>query len=222
MGVSKVRSLQGSIGILSLGAVAEAAFVHLNSDASVGIPERHSLKGPSVYLLDGEEVVVDSRFQDVRADLNVLKHIPGHLQTIVHQFEGWEKDVLEQLEITVVAVREIAAEQVDFVLRPENPVAVPPDYFPDIRIFLVRHYAGAGRQFVRKFYESEIRTHVEAAVRSQLVEGQCNGTHCRGNRPLASSPAQLCCNGIVIHRTESEQVRSHLSVKRKGTSIACG
>ena len=105
VGVSKVGSLKGNVGILHLGAVAEAAFVHLNSDASVGIPERHSLKGPSVDLLDGEEVIVDSRFQDVRADLNVLKHIPGHLQTIVHQFEGWEKYVLEQLKITVVAVR---------------------------------------------------------------------------------------------------------------------
>ena len=40
---------------------------------------------------------------------DVFEHIFCHEQTFVHQFQTWEQDVLKKLEITVIAVRHIAA-----------------------------------------------------------------------------------------------------------------
>ena len=48
--------------------------------------------------------------KDILVDDDVLKHVIRHIYAFVHQLEGREEDVLEELEFTVIAVRHIAAE----------------------------------------------------------------------------------------------------------------
>ena len=64
-----------------------------------------------------------------------------HEETLVHQLQTWEENVLKKLEITVIAMRHIATQHAYLTFRCHYPVAVPTDDFPDIGILLVRHYA---------------------------------------------------------------------------------
>ena len=111
MGVGEGRSLQVSLVGTSVRAfVAESAFVDFYAHAFVCISERHSRKGAAVHLLYGEKVVIDcAGFEDMLVHNDVLKHVFCHEKTLVHQFQTWEQDVLQELEITVIAVRHIAA-----------------------------------------------------------------------------------------------------------------
>ena len=89
-------------------------------------------------------------FQDMFVHPDIVKHIYCHAQTAVHQFELREQDILEKLEIPVVAVRHIAAQHCDFRLCSHDSVAVPSHDLPYVRILFVRHDAGACSQLVRE------------------------------------------------------------------------
>ena len=39
----------------------------------------------------------------------MLKHVISHIKAFVHQLEGREEDVLEELELSMIAMRHIAA-----------------------------------------------------------------------------------------------------------------
>ena len=108
----------------------------------------------------------------------MLKHVISHIKAFVHQLEGREEDVLEELELSMIAMRHIAAEHGDLVFRRHDPVAVTAHDLPDVRILLVRHDAGSGGEFVRELDEPVIRTHVHAAVGRKLVERQGDSSHC--------------------------------------------
>ncbi len=90
--------------------VTESVFIDFYAHAFVGVSERHSGQGAAVYLLDREKVVVDwVGFKYMLIHNDAPKHIFSHEQTLVHQLKTWEENVLKELEITVIAMRHIAA-----------------------------------------------------------------------------------------------------------------
>ena len=90
--------------------VAESAFIDFYAHALVGISERHAGQSAAVHLLDRKKVVVDwAGFEDMLIHNDAPKHIFSHEQTLVHQLKTWEENVLKKLEITVIAMRHIAA-----------------------------------------------------------------------------------------------------------------
>ena len=97
----------------------------------------------------------------------------------MHELEGREEDILQELEFAVVAVRHVAAEHADLVLCCHDPVTVASHDLPYVRVLLVRHDARAGGKLVREFYEAVIRAHVHTAVCGELVESQRNRSHRR-------------------------------------------
>ncbi len=155
----------------------ETPFVHLNSHATVSISERHSVERAPVHFFHGEKMLIQRRVKDVLFDYDVLQHIVCHEQTLVHQFEGREKYVLEQLEITVIPVRHVAAQQADFIFSGHYPVAIATHYLPYVRVLLMWHDAGACGKLIREFYETIIRTHIHAAVCREFVERERYGSH---------------------------------------------
>ena len=122
--------------------VFEAALVDLRPDLSVGLAERGAGESPAVDLLDSEEVGVQRVVQYVGVDLDVGQHVVCHLQAVVHQLQGREEYVLEQLVVTVVAVGQVAAEHGDLVLGGEYAVAFAAHHLPDVGVLLVRHGGG--------------------------------------------------------------------------------
>ena len=122
--------------------VTESVFIDFYAHAFVGVSERHSGQGAAVYLLDHEKVVVDwVGFKYILIHNDAPKHEFCHEDTLVHQLQTWEENVLKKLEITVIAMRHIAAQHAYLTFRCHYPVAVSTDDFPDIGILLVRHYA---------------------------------------------------------------------------------
>ena len=101
----------------------------------------------------------------------------GHEETFVHEFEGREEDVLEKLELAMVAVGHIAAEHGDLAFCRHDSVAVSSHDLPYVGILLVRHDAGTCRELIRESDEAVVRTHVHAAVGSKLVECQRYCSH---------------------------------------------
>lgn len=90
--------------------VAESAFIDFYAHALVGVSERYACQSAAVHLLYREQVVVDwAGFEDVFIHNDAPKHIFSHEQTLVHQLKTWEENVLKKLEITVIAMRHIAA-----------------------------------------------------------------------------------------------------------------
>ena len=90
--------------------VAESAFIDFNPHALVGVSEWHACQSAAVHLLDREKVVVDwAGFEYMLIHNDAPKHIFCHEETLVHQLQTWEENVLKKLEITVIAMRHIAA-----------------------------------------------------------------------------------------------------------------
>ena len=90
--------------------VAESAFIDFYAHDFVGVSERYACQSAAVHLLYREQVVVDwAGFEDVFIHNDAPKHIFSHEQTLVHQLKTWEENVLKKLEITVIAMRHIAA-----------------------------------------------------------------------------------------------------------------
>ena len=90
--------------------VAESAFIDFYAHALVGVSKWHSGQSAAVHLLDREQVVVDwAGFEDMLIHNDAPKHIFSHEETLVHQLQTWEENVLKKLEITVIAMRHIAA-----------------------------------------------------------------------------------------------------------------
>ena len=166
----------------------ESALVYLNSNFPVSVAEGFSLEGPAVDLFDREDIIVQGLIQDTLPDLDVPEHIVGHSEAAVGQLQGGEEDVLEELEIAVVTVLEIAAEHGNGVFRRHDPDALPAHDFPYVRILLVGHDAGTRSQFVRETDEAEVGAHVEAAVCGETVEGQRNGPNGGGDGLLGLTP----------------------------------
>ena len=201
--------------------VTESVFIDFYAHALVGVSEWHACQGAAVHLLDREKVVVDwAGFEDMFIHNDATKHIFCHEETLVHQLRAWKENILKKLEITVITMRHIAAQHAYLTFRCHYPVAVSADDFPDIWIFLVRHYAGACGEGVREFDETIVGTHIHTAVRSKLVESQCNGSDCRCNCPFSLAAAQLRSDTVVIQTGEAQQVGCHLPVKRKRTAIS--
>ena len=110
----------------------------------------------------------------------MLEHVVCHAEAVVHEFEGREEDVLEQLKFTMVSMWHVAAEKRNLVFLRHDHIAFSSHDLPYVWVLLMRHYAGSGRELVREFYEPVIRTHVHTAVCCELVECQCDGSHCGG------------------------------------------
>ena len=90
--------------------VAESAFIDFYAHALVGVSEWHACQSAAVHLLDREKVVVDwAGFEYMLIHNDAPKHIFCHEETLVHQLQTWEENVLKKLEITVIAMRHIAA-----------------------------------------------------------------------------------------------------------------
>ena len=92
------------------------------------------------------------------------EHIRGHLQTLVSVFQSRKNHLLEQLPVPVVSVNGVAAHHSHGILGRQYHIAAAADDFPNVRILLVRHYAGACSELVREFDEPEIGTHIGYAV----------------------------------------------------------
>ena len=60
-----------------------------------------------------------------------------------------EEHFLEQLQVAVVAQRQVRRHHRDLVGQSLKQVALAPDQFPDVGILLVRHDARPGGQFGR-------------------------------------------------------------------------
>ena len=84
----------------------------------------------------------------------------------------------------------------------------------------MRHDAGACSEGIREFDKSVIWTHIHTAVRSELVESQCNGSDCGCDGPFCLSTAQLGGNAVVIQTGEAQKVGCHLPVQRERTAIS--
>ena len=164
--------------------IAESSFIDLDTYGPVSVAERHSVKGAAVNLLYCKEIVVYRSVEDSCLYDYVLEHVVCHHQALMHELKGREEDVLQELELAVVAVRHVAAEHADLVLCGHDPVAVAPHDFPYVRILLMRHDARSGGKLVRELDEAVIRAHVHAAVCGELVECQCYRSHCRCYRTL--------------------------------------
>ena len=96
--------------------VAETALVHFDAHCLVGVAERHTVEGAAVDFLDGKEVVIYRGVEDAFLHGDMLEHIICHQEAFVHKLKGREENVLEELELAVVAVRHIAAEHRDLSL----------------------------------------------------------------------------------------------------------
>ena len=208
------------VGVAEGAVCLEGAGADFLADGFVGVAEGGAGEDPSVDLLDSEQAVVERRVHDVRVDGDVPEHIDGHVQAAVQQAQGREEDVLEQLEVAVVAVGHVAAQHGRLGPAGHDAVAVAADDFPDIWILLVGHDAGAGGEFGREGDESEIGAHVQAAVGGEFIEGKGNGTHGGGYCQFCPSAAHLGGDGIIAHAAEAQQAGGHLPVEGKGTAVA--
>ena len=102
------RKLAVCLSFCSL--IAETTLVHFDADRLISVAERHSVEGTAVDLFNGEEIVIYRGIEDALFYGNMLEHVISHSKALVHQLEGREEDVLEELELAVVAVRHVAAE----------------------------------------------------------------------------------------------------------------
>ena len=66
-------------------------------------------------------------------------------------------------------MRHIAAHYGNLILTAENAVALAAHKFPYVRVFLVRHNAGARGKGIREMNEAEIGAHILAAIRRELI-----------------------------------------------------
>ena len=152
--------------------------------------------------------------------LDVLQHVVRHLQALVHQLQGGEEDVLEQLPVTVVAVGHVAAQQGDLVLAGQDPVALAAQDLPHVGVLLVRHDAGARGQLVREVDEAEVGAHVHAAVGSEFIERQRNAAYRGSDGTLGAAPLHLCGDAVVDGGVEAQKISRHLPVQGEGIAVA--
>ena len=155
----------------------DTALIDFDADTFVGVAERHPAKSPSVDFFHSEEIVIYRCIKNVVLYDYMLKHVVSHHETFMHEFKGREQNVFQKLELPVVSMRHVAAKHAYLIFYRHDTVAVSSHYLPYVRILLVRHYAGAGGEFVRELYEAVIRAHVHAAVCCEFIDCQCNRSH---------------------------------------------
>ena len=76
---------------------------------------------------------------DVGAHLHVVEHESGHLETSAYLSRGGEDDILEELEVAVVAEGEVGREEGDLVGKALQSVTLAAHYLEDVGVLLVGH-----------------------------------------------------------------------------------
>ena len=152
------------MGVMQILVRSECPGIDFLAYRFIGVSERDACKHPAIDFLHCEHLVVKRGIQYVPVDPDIAEHISGHFQTIVHQIEGGEQYVFEKLEVTVVAVRHIAANQGDFIFAGYDSVAVAPYDLPYVRILFMRHDAGACSKLVGKGDEAVVGAHIHRTV----------------------------------------------------------
>ena len=129
------------MGVVKFTAELEFALIHLNANALVGIPERHTIQNSSVYLLYSKQIHIFRIIQNILIYRDVLKHIFCHEQAFVHLLKSREKHILKELVVPVVSMGHVCGHQAYLIREALYSVAQPSEDFPYIRILFMRHYA---------------------------------------------------------------------------------
>lgn len=126
-----------AVAYIAVGAIAAVA--DFESDFLIGFTERHPFKDEAVDFLYGEQIVIAAVVGYVRLDLDMSQHEVGHVET-GNDFAGGREDyVFQQLQVAVVAEREVGGEEGDFVLDRLQTVAFSAHDLEHVGVLLVGH-----------------------------------------------------------------------------------
>ena len=150
----------------------------------------------------------------------MLQHEIAHRKAFGQRRGGRKKDVLQQLQIAVVAQRQVGHEQRDLVGNALQAVALAAHDLEDVGILLVGHDARSGGQLVGERHEAEVLAHVEADVHGEAPQRGGHGGHGRGGGAFALAAAHLRRHDVVVQVGEPQQPRGHRPIQRERRAVA--
>ena len=153
-----------------LGMMELACFI-LQPYLLVGISERHTLQNQFVNSLNGKDGLITRVIQDMGVYTQTTYNIGSHSQTILEFVESWEENFLQYLIVTEIPTWQVVADKYHLLRKSLQLVALGTCKLKHIRIFLMRHDAGACGALIRQFHKTKVLTVKHAGVESQFGDG---------------------------------------------------
>ena len=104
------RAYATLVRMVNLAGRGILATLHLHTNLLVRLAERNARKCKTVYILNGKEVIVLAVVDNITLDNDVLQHKVAHLKALTECCSCREDDILQQLQIAVIAQWEIGCE----------------------------------------------------------------------------------------------------------------
>ena len=163
------------VGVVDGARGTVGSILHGMADGFVGFTEGGAREDEAVDILDREEVVVAGIVKNIATDTDMLQHEIADLQTAGNLAKGGEENILEELEVALVAEGEVGGHKGNLVREALQTVALGAHNLKDVGILLVRHDAAARSELVREGDKGEVLTHKETDIHGETPEGSCDG-----------------------------------------------
>lgn len=179
------------VGVVHFFVVCELSGFDIQSHFLVGITERHAFSCQTVDFFHAEHVEILVIVQDVFVDLDLVHDVGCHVQAVFQFLKCRKEHFLDDLQVAEITGRQVVHNHHDLLRKSLDLVAFGAGQLEYVRVFFMRHDAGAGGTFVREFDKSEVLTAEHAGVESHFGEGACDGSHGKCHVALHFSASHL-------------------------------